>query len=136
MKRILFCADIAAALGLFFVACGPSGGGEEETLNRAFLYSGSGEWISTQDFGDGPEEIHDKFAADGTGSSWSATDDGIPQSFTWSLSGKTLRFVHRMESGAAVPKEYTVVILTESRLVYEDDWGNRISCTKLSGTTR
>ena len=128
MRRILFYAVTAAFAGLFFASCAPA----EKEFNKEFLYSGSGEWVSTQDFGDGNEEIHDKFNADGTGSTWSVTQDTYPQPFDWELVGRRLTFIHIMETraGGVIPKDYTVTTLTETSLVYKDEWGNTISCTK------
>ncbi len=128
MKKILLYAAVAAFAGLSFASCNPA----EKEFNKEFLYSGSGEWVSTQDFGNGNEEIHDKFKSDGTGSTWSVTDGTVPQPFEWELVGSRLTFIHIMETraGGVIPKEYTVTTLTGTSLVYKDQWGNTISCTK------
>ncbi|MDR2891268.1 MAG: hypothetical protein LBV18_06745 [Alistipes sp.] len=125
MKRILLYIAAAAMASLAVTSCGLGG----EDFNEEFLYSGGGEWVSTQDVGDGPQRIHDIFRADGSGTS--AAEGDIPQAFTWTLEGDRLSFEHIIGMGGTVPKDYTVTTLTETSLVYRDNYGKTISCTKL-----
>lgn len=126
MKKILRYLAAASLVGLFFVSCTLLG----KDFDASLLYSGSGEWVSNQTISGEQHEIHDKFLSNGTGSTWSVTDGAPPQPFTWELSGERLTFLHQMEMGGTVPKDYTVVTLTETRLVYRDGYGVTITCTK------
>lgn len=131
MKRVLFYVAIAATLGLGFASCGV--GGEE--FNEAFLYSGSGEWISQQTTGGVVHTYHDVFRADGTGTNWSEIDN-VEMKFKWELSGSRLTLTHWQEmlnngqGGWGFAQDYTVTTLTETKLVYESGL-KTISCTKL-----
>lgn len=122
----------AALLGaLLAVGCTPSetpGGGFDETL----LYSGSGEWSLTRDFGSGPEELRHKFNPNGSGWEKNITLEQLEeQRFTWSLTGSRLTFIHNVEMGGAAPEDCTVSTLTATTLVYTTENGTRVTCTKL-----
>lgn len=128
-KTLLYIATLALG-ALTTVSCSLT----DEDFNKEFLYSGSGEWVSTQTIGGQSHEIHDRFKSDGTGSSRSATDNAPWQSFTWTLKGAELTFIHemdtRVQTRALIPKSYTVKTLTETKLVYTDGF-KTITCSKL-----
>ena len=120
----------AALLGvLFAVGCTPSG--TDVDFDESLLWSGSGGWSLTRDFGSGPEELRHKFNANGTGWEKNITLEQLEeQRFTWSLTGSRLTFIHDVEMGGAAPEDCTVVTLTASTLVYTTENGTRVTCTK------
>ena len=103
-----------------FSACTPEPGDMDQTL----LY---GTWQKGTEYY--------KYLSNGTGTTWDTADDVTEdeaQPFTWTLVTDRLTQVHIMEGGGKVPKVYTVVTLTSSLLVYEDDYGKRHSFTKVN----
>ena len=66
------------------------------------------------------------YGKDGSGYTWDEADDvteAEAQPFTWGLNGNVLTQVHTMEMGGNVPKVYTVIKLTATELIYEDNYG-------------
>lgn len=129
MKKILFYIAAAAMTAMTLFSCGPVG----EEFNEEFLY---GEWVSTVPLAGTNHEIHDRFGSDHRGSTKSFTDaDTDWQYYSWTLEGATLTRIHEMEmrsnTRAVSVDEWTITSLTESKLVYRDQGGRTITCTKL-----
>jgi hypothetical protein len=75
-----------------------------------------------------------KFISDGSGSTWDTSDDVTEteaQGFKWTLIASELIYIHILEIGGWLPKVYTVTELTESTLIYEDDFGKEFSFDKV-----
>jgi hypothetical protein len=131
MKNILKLLAAVLAGALLTVGCTPGGTTPEERFDATFLYSGSGEWSLTRDFGDGPEELRHKFNSNGSGWEKNITLEQLEgQAFSWSLTGSRLTFIHDVEMGGAVPEDCTVTTLTATRLVYKTPGGSTVTCTK------
>jgi hypothetical protein len=127
MKRILYYVAVVVMGAALAVSCTP----EEENFDETLLYSGDGEWTFTADYGDGPAKIGHKFNADGSGYEINITMEQFePQEFSWELVGSRLTFFHNVTMGGAVPEDCTVSTLNETTLIYTDEYGDRITCTK------
>ena len=75
-----------------------------------------------------------KYLSDGNGATWDTADDVTEeeaQAFTWTLVNAELTHIHILEMGGTVPKVYTVSELTDSTLVYHDDFGKEFSFEKV-----
>jgi hypothetical protein len=130
MKKILKLIASALMGALLAVACTPSETPPKEEFNAAFLYSGSGEWSFTANYGGTVQMLH-KFNSDGTGWERNITEDTPQQAFTWTLVGSRLAFIHKGEFGQEVPEDCTVTTLTATKLVYKTSNGLAIiTCTK------
>jgi len=76
-----------------------------------------------------------KYLSDGSGATWDTADDvteAEAQVFTWTLIESELTQNHVLEIGGTVPKIYTVSELTDSTLVYNDDFGKKFSFKKIA----
>lgn len=100
---------------------------EEAFYDENFLY---GKWESGT--------LYYKYMSDHTGATWDLADDITEEEamqFTWTLVKDELTHIYVTElstsTKASIPKVYTVVTLTEDRLVYEDDYGKMYSFTKI-----
>ena len=109
MKKVKRISAIGLMLSLLLASCGPT---EEKHFNTKYLI---GEWIE--------EDIHDKYAEDGTGYTWNPSED-IQETeaapFEWRLSYDTLLVNHIEWNGAIGPKVYIVTQLDSARLDYYD----------------
>lgn len=117
MKRILFFLAAAAFAGLFAVSCSPA----EKEFNEQFLI---GYWQMNND-------EFKRFDANHRGEEWKVSSDvgeGEGRQFEWSLSGEDFLINFCFDpsvGGCTVPKPYTMVELTETRLVYTDGYTKR-----------
>lgn len=86
-----------------------------------------GKWVS--------ETLYYRYNANGTGSEWD-TADGVNEdeahAFTWTLEESTLSHFYIMEMGPIIPKHYTILKLTTTKLEYEDDSGRTFSFSKVN----
>ncbi len=118
MKKIIISLVAVALTALLFVSCE-----EFEQYDETLLI---GKWESGT--------LYYRYFVDGTGYTWDEGDDVMEeeaQDFTWSLVQSELTHNHILEIGGTVPKLYTVLELTSSSLVYEDDFGKRFSFTRV-----
>lgn len=124
MKK-LFPLIIALAGMLMMVSCSKDGGA---SFDETFLY---GKWQSST--------LFYKYASDHTGVTWDEADDVTEaegKQFTWSLENAEFTHIYVTEvradgTRASVPKVYTVTTLTDTDLVYEDDFGKVFSFKKV-----
>jgi hypothetical protein len=96
----------------------------DKSFDETLLY---GKWQSNTMFY--------KYISDGTGTTWDTADDvteAEAQKFTWTLVASELTHIHIMEIGGNVPKSYTVTELTDSTLIYNDDFGKTFSFKKVA----
>lgn len=120
-SRILIVLSIVI-LGIMGTSCSKDEDNEvhfEETLLH-------GKWVSGT--------VFQKFNADLTGSTWDTKDDITEeeaQKFTWTLTKDQLEQIHLIQTGANVPKVYTVTELTASTLKYKDDQGEKQTFNKV-----
>lgn len=78
--------------------------------------------------------LYERYYSNGDGLTWDTADDvteAEAQPFTWTLTEDDLIQIHIMEMGGKIPKNYTVTILTSTRLSYHDDYGVSYSFTKV-----
>lgn len=119
---------------MFFVAAltaaALAGCAKEEDFDAALLTAGTGEWSYTHDYGNGPQEIHNVFRADGSGTNKYVEPYAPDQRFTWTLEGNTLTFINIETRGIAAPDVCTVTTLTETKLIYISH-GTTFDCTKV-----
>lgn len=76
-----------------------------------------------------------KYVSDGSGTTWDTSDDvteAEAQGFTWTLVNSELTHIYVLEIGGSVPKVYTVTELTETTLIYKDDFGTIYSFMKVA----
>ncbi len=117
MKKILIFLMAATLTGLLLVSCE-----EFEEFDETLLI---GKWESGT--------LYYRYFSDGTGYTWDVGDDvneDEAQDYTWTLVESELTHIHILEIGGTVPKLYTVLELTSTSLVYEDDFGKRFSFIK------
>ena len=100
---------------------------EEKTFDESLLY---GKWNSGT--------LYYKYLSDHSGATWDVADDISEEEalmFTWTLVSDELTHIYVTEvsasTKASIPKVYTVITLTESTLMYEDDYGNLYTFTKV-----
>ena len=70
--------------------------------------------------------VYERYNTDSTGTTWDTGDDvseSEAQEFTWSIDGNKLEQIHTIENGGVVPKTYTLTTLSDTSLVYRDDFG-------------
>jgi hypothetical protein len=118
MRKIIIFLMTAVLTALLLVSCE-----ELEEFDESLLI---GKWESGT--------LYYRYFGDGTGYTWDEGDDVTEeeaQDFTWTLVESELRQNHILEIGGTVPKIYTVLELTSTRLVYEDDFAKRFSFTKV-----
>ncbi|KAA6342412.1 hypothetical protein EZS27_009852 [termite gut metagenome] len=125
MKRLLYGAAFVFAITLLFTSCTP----EDESFDELLL---PGVWQAGT--------FHYKYNSNHSGTTWDTSDnvtESEAQEFTWTLSGSTLTQLHIIvevvlpETRATVPKVYTVTKLTETSLIYKDDFSKSWSFTKV-----
>jgi len=96
----------------------------EKTFDETLLI---GKWQS--------ETLFYKYLADGSGTTWDTSDDVTEeeaQEFTWTLVASELTHIHVLALGGTVPKVYTLTELTDSTLIYNDDFGKVFSFEKVT----
>ncbi|KAA6309357.1 hypothetical protein EZS27_039131 [termite gut metagenome] len=123
MKRIWYGAAFVFAITLLFTSCTP----EDESFDELLL---PGVWQAGT--------LYYKYNSNHSGATWDTSDDvteSEAQEFTWTLSGSMLTQLHieavLPETRATVPKVYTVMKLTETSLIYKDDFSKSWSFTKV-----
>jgi hypothetical protein len=119
MKKIVSFLVLCVVVALLFVACDTL---VEKSFDKTLLY---GKWQSNT--------LFYKYMSDGSGATWDTADDvteAEAQKFTWTLVASELTHIHVLEMGGTVPKVYTVTELTDSTLIYEDDFGKIFSFDK------
>lgn len=71
--------------------------------------------------------LYEVYEQGGSGYTWDEADDVTEderQQFEWSISDNNiLTQIHLMEMGGRIPKVYNITQLTNTSLVYEDDYG-------------
>ncbi len=128
MKRIvnyIAAAALVAAAALTVVSCGPV-----EEFDETLIH---GTWNCSGDWGDGTETVRDTYNPGGSGTRVYVTNGAPDKPFTWELSGSRLTLsmeTTNIPTRAAVPRDYTVTTLTETKLVYKSGSGNTFTCTK------
>ncbi len=111
---------IPSVLVLLFLSCEK----EEDSFDETLLI---GKWESGT--------LYYRYDADYTGATWDESDDvseDEAQEFEWELVKSELAHYHIMEIGGTVPKIYTVIRLTSTKLEYQDDFGKKFSFTKVN----
>lgn len=119
MKKIVLILFAVSLFPFLFQSCE-----EPEDFDQSLL---TGKWESGT--------LFYRYFVDGTGYTWDEGDDvreEEAQDFTWTLVESELTHIHILEIGGTVPKVYTVLELTSTRLVYEDDFGKRFTFSKVS----
>ena len=122
MKKTLFLSAICLlAVVCLFSSCAP----DDDNLDEALLI---GKWQSGT--------LYETYAANHTGTTWDTADDvteAEAQKFEWMLEKSTLTQIHIMEmtGEGTIPKVYAVLVLDATTLVYEDDYGNKKTFTKV-----
>lgn len=122
MKKLVRIILLLVVSTTFMVSCIEDT--TSQTFDETFLY---GKWQSGT--------VYYKYISNGTGTTWDTADDVTEaegQAFTWTLVQSELTHIHVLEVGGSVPKVYTVTELTETSLVYEDDFGTAYSFTKVT----
>jgi hypothetical protein len=121
MKKIVSFLAFCVVATLLMVSCDTL---VEQSFDKTLLY---GKWQSNT--------LFYKYLSDGTGATWDTADDvteAEAQSFTWTLVQSELTHIHVMEIGSSVvTKIYTVTELTDSTLIYNDDYGKEFSFDKI-----
>jgi len=121
MKKIVSFLVLCVVATTLMVSCDPL---IEESFDETLLY---GKWQSNT--------LFYKYLSDGTGATWDTGDDVTEeeaQEFTWTLVESELTHIHVMVLGGSVPKVYSVTELTDSTLIYEDDFGKIFSFDKVA----
>jgi len=122
MKKIVSFLVLCVVATTLLVSCDPL---VEESFDETLLY---GKWQSNA--------LFYKYISDGTGTTWDTSDDvteAEAQKFTWTLVASEFTHIHVMEIGSTVvTKIYTVTELTDSTLIYEDDFGKIFSFEKVA----
>lgn len=121
MKKTLFFSNICLLLVVFmFSSCTKN----NDNLDEALLI---GKWQSGT--------LYETYAANHTYTRWD-TDDDVTEARKgeWTLEKSTLTQIHIMEmtGEGTIPKVYAVLALDATTLVYEDDYGNKKTFTKVS----
>ena len=128
MKKI-FALLACALLAVLFVSSCTKLSGDDASFKESFLY---GKWQSGT--------LFYKYASDYTGRTWDTSDDVTEEEgtrFTWELVNAELTHIYVTELGAdgtkaSIPKVYTVTTLTETTLIYEDDYGVTYTFSKVN----
>lgn len=120
-KLILFCCFAFAVAA--FTSCSK----EDPVVDfdKTDLY---GRWLESS-----RRTLYYDYYSDGTGKTWDSAEveEGDATSFTWTLTHDNLIQIHIMSVGGNIPKQYTVLILTRTSLVYEDAYGVSASFVKI-----
>ena len=120
--KLLLISILAVTAIIFSMSsCSPN---PDVEFDRSLLY---GKWQENNSL------LFEVYGKDGSGYTWDKADDvteAEAQPFTWGLNGNVLTQVHTMEMGGNVPKVYTVIKLTATELIYEDNYGNKHSFWK------
>lgn len=127
MKKLL--RAIVAMAALFFIGCGT------DNFEPEFLHSGSGLWMSTLQIGGKDNITYERFAADGSGKTWSTTDgmtESDAQLFKWTLEGSSLRYLHRDDNSGqySIPENFTVLELNATTLRKKGTDGEVVTARK------
>jgi hypothetical protein len=121
MKKIVSFLVFCFVSAVLMVSCDPL---VEQSFDETLLY---GKWQSNTMFY--------KYLSDGTGATWDTSEDvteAEAQKFTWTLVQSELTHIHIMEIGGNVPKSYTVTELTDSTLIYHDEFDKNFSFKKVA----
>lgn len=118
MKKLFYA--LVATTALFFAGC------SSDNFDPEFLSSGSGLWESSRVLGGRDYVIMERFAAGGTGKTWSPTDgmdESMAQLFRWTLEGSSLRYAHRndMDGSYSDFETFTVLELGASKMRMRDN---------------
>ena len=122
MKKTLFLSAICLlAVVCLFSSCAP----DDDNLDEALLI---GKWQSGT--------LYETYAANHTYTTWDTADDvteAEARKGEWTLEKSTLTQIHIMEmtGEGTIPKVYAVLVLDATTLVYEDDYGNKKTFTKV-----
>ena len=112
MKKTLRCFLFAAATMALLAGCKP------ETMEKHYDEADLvGKWVLLY------ESEYWRFDSGHYGETWDESEDvheGEGTKFSWSVSGETLAVELTGEMGQVVPYDYTIVELTEERLVLRD----------------
>jgi hypothetical protein len=123
MKKILNYIAAAALAMALLAGCAK----DEENFDASQIV---GEWSFEHDYGQGLEEIHHVFNADGTGYDKYITNGAPNQNFKWTLEGNRLTFDNQLTR--LVFKDCTVTTLNDIKLVYEENTtGDVFDCTRV-----
>ena len=121
--KLLLISILAVSAIIFSMSsCSPN---PDVEFDQSLLY---GKWQENNSL------LFEVYGKDGSGYTWDEADDvteAEAQPFTWGLNGNVLTQVHTMEMGGNVPKAYTITKLTETELVYEDNYGKVHSFDKI-----
>ena len=120
MKKTLFFSNICLLLVVcLFSSC------TKNNLDEASLLIGK--WQSGT--------LYETYSAEHIYTRWDTADDvteADAQKFQWSLKKSTLTEIQLLEIPNYMnPKVYTVLFLDATTLVYEDDYGNKKTFTKV-----
>ena len=118
MKKTLFFSNICLLLVVcMFSSC------TNDNLDEALLI---GKWqLGT---------LYETYSSDHTYTTWDTADDVTEaRKGEWKLEKSTLTQIHIMEmtGEGTIPKVYAVLFLDATTLVYEDDYGNKKTFTKV-----
>lgn len=122
MKKTLFFSNICLLLVVcMFSSCTTN----NDNLDEALLI---GKW----QFG----TLYETYSSDHTYTTWDTADDvteAEARKGEWRLEKSTLTQIHIMEmtGEGTIPKVYAVLVLDATTLVYEDDYGNKKTFTKV-----
>ena len=80
--------------------------------------------------------LYETYSSDHTYTTWDTADDvteAEARKGEWTLEKSTLTQIHIMEmtDEGTIPKVYAVLVLDATTLVYEDDYGNKKTFTKV-----
>jgi hypothetical protein len=123
MKKIVYFLIVFVTTALLTVSCDMLTP-EETSFDETLLY---GKWQSGT--------LFYKYVNDGNGTTWDTADDvteAEAQKFTWTLVKSELTHIHVLEMGGTVPKVYTLTELTDSTLIYHDDFAKEFSFKKVT----
>jgi hypothetical protein len=118
MKKLLVLLVAGLTLSFVFTSCE-----KEELFDETLLI---GRWVSGT--------VYFRYMEDYSGYTWDPSDDveeSEAQPFTWTLNKSELTQIHIMQIGGNIPKVYTVLELTPTRLKYKDDF-NTFTFTKVN----
>ena len=78
--------------------------------------------------------LHECYDTDSTGHTWDTQDDVLEseaQTFHWRMIQNRLMIVHMISPNGIVPRDYTIVYLSDKALIYEDTYGTRYQWHKI-----
>ena len=120
MKKIIVGLSFGIAVVFAFTACVP-----DKSFDSALL---TGKWSRTSPYAteERPGSEFYRYDRDGTGATWDTAEEVFEeeaQTFSWTLEKDVLTLAHDMEIGESkVYKYYTVKVLDDKTLTYEDDF--------------